>query len=86
MDGETTMASEIKKLIDLIEAIAVALDCPRNRFGKLDPDASHYNAIHPFVEKYQLPHGGRDLADQVMMLCRAASKESTFAYVKGSKR
>jgi hypothetical protein len=67
---------KFKPTPEMYRAMAQALQCPRNRMGKLDPDAMVYAKLRPFFMAAEPPHGGQDIADQVaMILQRLAGDE-----------
>lgn len=59
-------------LVAALRAIVAGLDVPRNRFGKLDGDLATSNPLANLAVKFNLPHGGGDIAEAAVMVARAA--------------
>jgi hypothetical protein len=59
-----------EEAIEALNAIADALDVPRNRFGKLEVDSIKGDAIKELARRYKVG-GCLDVAEQCMKVARA---------------
>lgn len=74
------LRTTVSEMSEVLAAIIVGLDVPRNRFGKIDGDLATSNPLSNLAVKYKLPHGGQDIADAAVMVARAVlSKAGTLS-------
>lgn len=59
-----------KTALEALEAIAMALDVPRNRFGKLESDFQAGEKLRELAVRYDCP-GAQDIAEQAVQVARA---------------
>lgn len=66
----------MKEAIAALNAIAEALDVPRNRFGKLEVDVIKSDALKQLARHYKVG-GCLDVADQCMKVARAVVRKTS---------
>jgi hypothetical protein len=67
------LRAENKRLKEALEAIALALDVPRDRLGRLDGEHDSAEPLRKLAVRYKTP-GAQDRMDQSMHVARAALK------------
>jgi hypothetical protein len=67
-----TSTETVGTIVAAIRRVVRALQVPRNRFGKLEPDANQYQILAPLMQAVKAPHGGADIVDQACMILQGA--------------
>lgn len=72
------MTDQVERMQIALKAIELCLhQVPRNRFGKLEPDATHYNIMHEAAVKLDAfkMSGPTDIVEGVRWIARAALQD-----------
>lgn len=84
------MILESRKEHDLLRAMILALQAPRNRFGTIAYTREHSDPVHDIADGLgllkRLPHGGYDTADKVAMLLQAMIGDTPKSLLDGKSR